>query len=215
MPVNAFRQLGRCSYTGGVVGSAARSTARATRNSRLLWLVVIGLAALGLWLLLSAFLNPGLRGRKRLVRSLSQLGKAVVCFVIAFTALVFARGETMDSVAGTRDLSAQLLATPGGVLVVILIGVAIVGVGVGVYCLVKGVSRRFERDLRLPGGTPGRATVVLGILGYVAKGIAMGAVGIPFVIAALTVNPAGANGLDGALRASVNSDRSMSVDGDH
>jgi hypothetical protein len=35
----------------------------------------------------------------------------------------------------------------------------------------------------------------------VAKGIALGAVGVLFVVAAATVNPEGADGLDGALRA--------------
>ena len=165
----------------------------------LLWVVVIGLAALGLWLLISAFLNPGLRGRKRVARTVSQLGKAIVYFVLAFSALTFARGQTMNSATSTRDLSAKLLAAPGGVLVVLLVGVAVFGVGI--YCLVKGVGRGFERDLRLPAGTAGRATVASGVVGYVAKGIALGAVGVLFVVAAATVNPEGADGLDGALRA--------------
>jgi len=167
----------------------------------LLWVVVIGLTALGLWLVVNAFVNPGLTGRKRVARSLGNLGKAVVYFVIAFTALTFARGGTTDSATSTRTLSAKLLAAPGGVFVVFLIGLAIVGVGV--YCIVKGATRRFKRDLAMPRGALGEATAVLAVFGYVAKGVALGVVGVLFIVAALTANPANATGLDGGLKALV------------
>jgi len=164
----------------------------------LLWLVVVGLAALGLWLLISAFLPAGRTGKKRLGYSLTQLGKAAVYFVIAATALVFARGGTTDSAESTRALSTNILAAPGGVLLVFVIGVAIVGVGI--YCFAKGATRRFTRDLRVPGGFAGEATIALGIFGYVAKGVALGAVGALFMLAALTVDPNNATGLDGGLK---------------
>ena len=165
----------------------------------LLWLVVIGLAALGLWLVISAFLDTGLAGSKRAQYVLKQLAKGIVYFAIALTALTFARGGSTSSAASTQSLSAQLLAMPGGVFVVFLIGLAILAVGI--YCLAKGATRRFTRDIVVPGGRIGRATIALGVVGYVAKGVALGVVGILFVVAAFTVNPAAATGLDGALKA--------------
>lgn len=167
----------------------------------LLWLAVIGLTALGLWLVVSAVVNPGLRGRKRVTQALGDLGKAVVYFVIAFTALTFARGGTTNSAASTRSMSAKLLAAPGGVLLLFLIGVAVVAVGV--YLILKGASRRFKRDIRMPRGDIRTATVVLGVFGYVAKGVALGVVGALFIGAALTANPSDATGLDGGLKALV------------
>lgn len=41
---------------------------------------------------------------------------------------------------------------------------------------------------------------VTGTLGYVAKGIALGVVGVLFVVAALTSDPEESTGLDGAMQ---------------
>lgn len=41
---------------------------------------------------------------------------------------------------------------------------------------------------------------MLGVVGYIAKGIALCVVGVLLVIGALTVNPAQSTGLDGALK---------------
>jgi hypothetical protein len=165
----------------------------------LLWIVVIGLAALGVWLVINAFLNPGLAGAKRARYVLTQLAKGIVYFALALTALVFARGGTTSSADSTRTMSADLLAAPGGALLVFLIGLGIVGVGI--YCLAKGATRRFTRDISVPAGVTGKATVALGVVGYLSKGIALGVVGILFAIAAVTIDPAEATGLDGALKA--------------
>ena len=42
--------------------------------------------------------------------------------------------------------------------------------------------------------------VTFGMVGYIAKGIAVGVVGVLFVVAALTHDPEKASGLDGALK---------------
>ena len=39
----------------------------------------------------------------------------------------------------------------------------------------KGVTQRFERDIRVPSGVRGTAVRVLGIVGYIARGVALGA----------------------------------------
>ena len=79
--------------------------------------------------------------------------------------------------------------------------VGLIAVGVGVYMIVKGARRGFRKDLAMPSGTAGTMVSALAVVGYIAKGIAVVAVGVLFVVAAVTLDPGRASGLDGGLRA--------------
>ena len=80
------------------------------------------------------------------------------------------------------------------------VGLAIISVGV--YHVYKGLKKKFLEDLqRLPSGTAGPVVRRLGVLGYVAKGVALAIVGVLFVTAAVTADPSKSTGLDGALHA--------------
>jgi uncharacterized membrane protein YidH (DUF202 family) len=163
----------------------------------ILWVVVVGFAALGLWLVVSAFLPPP-GEKKRVGHFISAIAKGIVYLVLAATAFAFARGGSTSSASSTGTASQDILTSPGGVVVIALIGAVIIVVGI--YLLVKGLSKRFTKDLNVPRGASGKATVALGIFGYVAKGIVLGTVGVLFLVAAATGNAAKANGLDGALK---------------
>jgi hypothetical protein len=164
----------------------------------LLWVVVIGLGALGLWSLLQTALVRESDRKRRWADRLSEGGKAVAYLALAATAARFATGGSADSQEQTQDFSASLLAQPFGVL---LLGiVALVVIGIGVYFVVKGVRKKFLEDIREPGGTAGQATEVLGVVGFVAKGVALAVAGILFAVAAFTTDPERATGLDGALK---------------
>ncbi len=163
-----------------------------------LWIVVVGLLALALWELINGLIMP--RGENRKAgKRVSAGGKAVAYAAVAVTAFTFARGATTSSAQSTTSFSATLLSAPGGVVLLVALGLAVVGIGV--FFVVRGARRTFTRDIRVPSGTAGTATVALGAIGYVAKGIALAVVGILFVIGAATVNPGEATGLDGALKA--------------
>jgi hypothetical protein len=69
--------------------------------------------------------------------------------------------------------------------------------------IAKGARRTFKQDLTMPGGTAGRVVTVLGVVGYIAKGIAVAVVGILFIVAAVTLDAKKATGLGGALKALV------------
>ena len=163
-----------------------------------LWVATVGLAALGLWLVVNAFISPGARGRKRAVHFLTNFAKGLVYLVLAVTAYTFAHGGSTSSAGTTSSTSSSLLASPGGAVVVGLIGVGVFAVGI--YLLVKGLRRGFTKDLEASGPATGKATVALGIAGYVAKAIALGAVGVLFVVAAVNDNAAQADGLDQGLK---------------
>ena len=67
--------------------------------------------------------------------------------------------------------------------------------------IVRGIMRAFEKNLDLPIGKAGRGIVAFGVVGYIAKGIAVGVAGILFIVAAVSHDPETAGGLDAALRA--------------
>jgi len=166
----------------------------------LLWIAVVGLFALALWLIIQAILGIGHVSKKRWVRSLVAVAKAIAYLALGFTALTFARGGSTNASSSTEQATSGILTMPGGQLLVGLVGV--IAFGVGIYLIAKGARRRFVNDIVLPSGRSSRrAVIVLGTVGYVAKGIAIAVVGVLFVIAAVIVNPSQASGLDGALKA--------------
>lgn len=165
----------------------------------LLWVVVVGLFALGLWLIVQAVLGIGSHSDKRWVRSLIPAGKAVAYIALGATAMSFARGGSSSSSDSTQQASADVLALPGGPIILAAAGV--IAAGIGGYFIYKGAAKKFIDDLDVPSGTAGRVVVTAGIVGYIAKGVAIVVAGILFVVAAVTVDPGSATGLDGALKA--------------
>lgn len=164
-----------------------------------LWSIVVGLAALGLWQVAEAILVPSPDPKRKWGHRAIELGKAAAYLAVAGTALVFAMGGSSDSGGDARQFTAALLAAPGGIVVLALVGLGICVIGG--FFVMKGVTRKFADDLTIPSGTVGRVVVGLGIVGYVAKGIALGVVGILFLVATFTVDASGSTGLDGALKA--------------
>ena len=179
----------------GAVGEIAKLPAGLV----LLWIAVVGFFALAAWLVTEAALGIGARSKKRWVRSLVPLGKAIAYIALGVTALTFALGGTTDGGDSASSASASILHLPGGPILLGILGAATVAIGV--YLVAKGVRRTFAEDIVIPSGAMERPVTILGIVGYVAKGVAVAVVGILFIIAAVAVDPSGATGLDGALKA--------------
>ena len=165
----------------------------------ILWITVAGLAALALWLLLQAALGIGSSSKKRWVRSLVSLGKGIAYATLASTALSLALRHPTDSGSSAREASGTLLSLPGGQALLIAVGIATAGVGG--YFIYKGLVKKFHEDIMVPAGHPGTAVDVLGMTGYIAKGIAIVTLGVLFIVASVNVDPKDASGLDGALKA--------------
>ncbi|HEY8294249.1 MAG TPA: DUF1206 domain-containing protein, partial [Micrococcaceae bacterium] len=77
---------------------------------------------------------------------------------------------------------------------------ALATAGIGGYFFVKGVRQKFRQDITLPTGFAQKPVLALGVFGYVAKGVAIVALGALLAVAAVKVDPHGASGLDGALK---------------
>ena len=163
----------------------------------LLWIIALGLLALAIWQIAEAFLERNPDTKKKWGYRLKYIGTAVAYIAIAWTALVYALGGQSDSSESSQTFSAQLLATPAGVVVLAIIGLGIAAIGVAF--IVRGITRGFEKHLALPAGPAAKGIVTFGVVGYIAKGIAIAVTGVLFVVAALTHDPATAGGLDAAL----------------
>ena len=179
-------------------GGAMEQISRVPFGTVVLWVIVLGLAALGAWQIAEAFLEHDPDTKKKWGRRVKEVGTALAYFAIAATALVYALGGTSDSSESTQSFSATLLSSPGGVVLLVLVGLVILGVGVAF--VVRGIRKDFEKQLSLPAGRAGDAVRVLGMVGYVAKGVAVAVVGVLFVVAAVTHDPEKAGGLDAALK---------------
>lgn len=178
-------------------GDALAGLARAPGGQLLIWVIVAGMLALGLWQFSSAVREPDSDRKRRWLTRLGLIGKGVAYIVLAAIAIGAALRGASGGGESEEGVTAQALASPGGVVLVVLAG--LIALGVGGYLVAKGVRRGFLDDLRLPAGTLGKVITVLGVLGYGARGIAIGVVGILFIAAAITADPAKAGGLDDAL----------------
>ncbi|MFE5408006.1 DUF1206 domain-containing protein [Microbacterium sp. NPDC056569] len=165
----------------------------------LLWAIVVGLAALAVWQIAEAFLERDPDTKKKWGYRLKYAGTAVAYLAIAFTALVYALGGRSDSSQSSQSLSARLMDSPGGLLVLVLVGLIVLAIGIAF--VVRGFTRAFEKRLDLPSGVARKGIVTFGVVGYVAKGIAVAVAGMLFVVAAFTHDPEAAGGLDAGLHA--------------
>jgi hypothetical protein len=182
---------------------ALQEIASSTFGGVLLWVLAIGLLAFGLWQLLLAAVGFTWRTKKsaRTVKRLGALVRAVVGFFIGVLAIKLATGSgSSDSNQKQKTFTARLLELPAGRFLVGL--AALIVIGFGVASIVTGVRRSFMPDLNtreLPAGTQ-QWVRRLGMIGYIAKGVAIGNVGVLLGIAAFKSNPGQAGGLDAALR---------------
>lgn len=165
----------------------------------LVWVTAVGMAALGLWQFGSAALEREPDRRRRWMSRAKLVGKGIAYVAISIIAIRVALRGSSGGGSTEEDLTATALRNPGGVVLIVLVGLG--AVAVGAYLVVKGIKRRFLEDVTLPGGTLGTATTWLGIVGYVARGIAIAIIGVLFIAAALTADPSKAGGLDDALAA--------------
>ncbi len=160
----------------------------------LLWVAVAALAALALWRLTQLFVGEELKDK----------AKGGVLFVVfsslAFTTATFARGGSTSDGDTATDVTATVLEQPWGAALVIIAGLVVLGVGL--YSIYNGATKRFKEDLEAGtgSGNVGTAIVGAGMAGYIARGIAFAILGILIVVAGWKSDPEQAAGLDAALR---------------
>ena len=175
----------------GALGSLAGNSL----GKLLLWVAVLGFLGLGIWQAMDAIVGHPGGGSDAWGGRAKAIAKCVVYLVLSWTSFRFAQGQVSSSRSQTVDFTATLLKGPGGRALVVAVGLAVIGVGI--YHVYKGWTKKFLQDLE---DRPGSWATWAGRVGYIAKGIALGIVGILFVAAGMHESPKEATGLDGALR---------------
>ncbi|CAH0148024.1 hypothetical protein SRABI83_00640 [Arthrobacter sp. Bi83] len=192
--------------TAGKAGPADQAGAVAQLAAQpqgllLLWAGFAACVALTLWQISNSVFDYGqLEAKKKVGKKISAAGKAVVFAVIALTFAASASGNSKNSGKTTSDFTLSIIKAPGGAVLLIAIGAAI-AIG-GLVFVVLGVKGSFKKELRLPSSGTARSVVTgLGVVGYVAEGVALFLVGLLFIIATANARPQESTGLDGGLKA--------------
>lgn len=188
--------------TSGKVTStgALNRIAREPLGEVLLWLIAAGMLVLTAWRVIDAIWGHTEEDdtKKRTGKRLGSAFKAALYLVLAISAIQILTGSSGGG-GGTDSMTAKLMDLPFGRWLVGLVGLGVIGYGV--KQIVTGLSEKFAKHLTAEGksGETGKAYLIFGKVGYVAKGLAVGLVGALFLYAAWTHVPKKSGGLDVAL----------------
>lgn len=192
----------RIAFGGG--GSADQSgamaqIAAAPGGTVVLWIAVVSFLLLALWKLTEAAFGSASKPDepsqgKEAFRRAKAGATAVVYAALALTAYNFANGAGKSSSGDSQSLTARLMQNTAGTALLVIAGLALLGVGA--YYVHKGYTKKFLEDLDTDSTNIRR----LGTTGYIAKGGAIGAIGVLLILAVTSSEPDKAAGLDGALK---------------
>jgi Domain of Unknown Function (DUF1206) len=199
-------------WFGGGGQSADQSGAMATLakspvGKPLLWVIAFGLVALAAWQAAEvlrwrgSWSGSGKARTKALQKSGKALVKAVIYGGLAVLAIRFATGSGKSSSQQQQQTAQGVFGWPAGRWLVGAAGLVLIGVGV--FHVYKGVTKRFLKEIDTSEATPSALKLVtrLGQIGFPGKGVALAGVGALLIWAAITFDPAKASGLDGAMHA--------------
>ena len=185
---------------------ALEAIAQQPQGAILLGIVSAGLLAYALWSLIRAAFDPERRGHEP-GAIMARVGFAVAAVSYAGLALATAKfalgwsetaGQSSD--ASTQDWTVRLMNAPFGPALVVGLGAVLIGLAA--MELVRAYSADFRKDLSLTslGADLQRWIVRVGRMGFAARGVVFGLIGL-FLIQASRHNDASeAIGLGGALQ---------------
>jgi hypothetical protein len=191
--------LGKAHDSGDQSG-AFRTVASQPFGKVVLVLVIVGLGAMAIWQLLLAFNgHRDKRGAARAFERIASAARAVIYTALAVTAEKVVTGAPASSADQQQSATAGVMASPTGVFLVALAGLAVLAVGIGMVWY--GWKHKFEEKLLVSRMSAQARTLArhLGQAGYAAKGAAFGIVGLLLLDAAVSHNPSKSRGLDSAL----------------
>ena len=183
---------------------AVQELAQQPFGSVLVWAVALGMLLLVVWQGIEAAVGhtEETEDKKRIRKRVTSAGKAVIYAALGLSAVRTATGSGGGgggSEKKTDSMTARLMDLPGGQ---VLVGLVAIGILVVAGFLVhRGVTDGFLKKLDGGGrsGKDGTAYTWAGRIGYVAKGVALGVVGVLFGYAAITHQSKKGGGLDQAL----------------
>ncbi|HEU0027826.1 MAG TPA: DUF1206 domain-containing protein [Ktedonobacterales bacterium] len=193
------------------IGGSLTDQAGATRviyhqpfGAFLLILAAVGWFGYGLWCLVQAVFDTEHYGTdaKGVIARLGYAAIGVIYGGLALLAFELATGKSSggkSSNAQAHDWTARLLNAPGGVALVILVGVVTLGVAGALFYRAYSAEFRRQLDLTQAPDNVRAGVVLLGRVGYTSLGCVFAIIGAFFIVAALRHDPSQAKGLSGAL----------------
>jgi hypothetical protein len=182
----------------GAVGTIARTPGGVFA----LAVAVVGLLAFAVWQVTAAAIGfRWVHGNERMRKRVGAVAKSIAVTGLAGIVIEYLTGIRSSDVTTVQQLAAQVLELPAGR---VLLGLAaLVLIGIAAAMTYTGVRRTFMGDLDVRRLAPGvrNAIEVLGVVGHLARALAIGVVGGLAGAAALSADPGWAGGLDTALRA--------------
>lgn len=172
----------------------------------LLIIAAIGWLGYALWCLIEASLDTEHYGTdaKGVIARLGYTAVGLIYAALAYGAFTLALGKSSgpkNTNTQAQDWTAKLLAAPGGVALVILVGLITLAIaGVLFYRAYKADWRR-QLDFGSASEKVRRGVVILGRVGYAALGVVFTIIGAFFIVAAAQHDPSKAKGLSSALGA--------------
>lgn len=167
-----------------------------------LWLLVVGFAAMALWRFAQALYGVHGRTTHRGADEAMAFGRGVLYTVFFIGTLKFVMDHQLPASTNqqSHDFTVQAMTHSGGRILVGVVGAAVVLAGL--YLIKTGLTRSFLRDLDLSGADKRtRETMeTLGTVGNVARGLVFGMIGVFLVDAAVRYDASKAKGIDATLR---------------
>jgi hypothetical protein len=191
--------LGRGNHEANQRGALA-DIAQHSYGIVLLWILGIGFVAYAIWRLSEAASGTAAEGDKAGAR-VQSLVRGIVYAALCAATFSFIAGASKEGQSQQQaTLTARVMKHGDGRWLVGLIGLIVVVVGAGM--IVEGVTRKFQKQLRMDElkGMSRTIVVWLGMIGTIARGVVFAIAGALVIDAAVTFNAAKSTGLDGALR---------------
>jgi uncharacterized protein DUF1206 len=181
---------------------ALRQVLLAPLGRVLLGVIVIGLLAYAVWRLIQGILDPENEGSdaKGIARRVEHVLNGLFHAALAFSAGQLALGTGGGGGGSPDDWTARLMAQPFGRWLAVIIGAGIVGTGL--YQFYNAYRADFRDEVK-SGEMSARERMWAtrsGRLGYAARGVVFGVIGVFLVQAALQTDPDQVRGLGGALQ---------------
>ena len=181
---------------------ALQAVLHAPLGEMLLVIVALGLLCFAVWRVFQGVFDADQLGRdpKALVRRAAYAGSAVIYIGLALSAvsLLLGMGVGKGGEQSARDWTAALMAKPYGPWLVASVGLMVGAAGIANG--VRGWTASFASRLALDGSAR-RWAVLMGRVGFLARGVVFLLMGAFLILAAVHVNAREAKGLAGALRA--------------
>lgn len=170
----------------------------------LLILICLGLISLGLsHIVRLVLIRRKPHADRKWPELLAEMGKGLAYLIVGFSSLtyIFAGTHIQSSIDASVNFAAYLLAIPVGAALLFILGLAVLVLGINF--IYRGAAKKFSKSLDFTKIRLKRPVIVLGVVGYIAKGLTFVSLGYLFCQAALTLNPLKASGLDGVFKSMI------------